>query len=90
MQPATSSGEHGAVSGGGVLVDALDEDSLEEVMARCSVKDLLSLGQTCKLFAELQAKSEKPWLSRLAADFGLHLTVKVRTVMVQARHAGQT
>lgn len=42
----------------------------------CGVRDLLSLAQTCKHAADLLARSERAWASKLRENFGLSLRVR--------------
>lgn len=58
------------------ILQALNQDALEEVAAHCSVGTLLNLQQTCASFARLLATSERVWCRKLAEDFGLHLKAR--------------
>jgi hypothetical protein len=57
------------------LLTSLNEDCLDELLARCSAQDMLSLANTCKALARAVSTSDKAWRSRLAADFRLRLKV---------------
>ena len=57
----------------GDLARSLDSDSLQEVLARCRVPDLVSLMQTCKFMRNLVATSPLVWVEQFWKEFGWEL-----------------
>ena len=57
----------------GDLARSLDSDSLQEVLARCRVPDLVSLMQTCTFMRDLVVGSSLVWVEQFWKEFGWEL-----------------
>ena len=62
------------------LPHALNRDCLEQLYARCSAADVLSIRQTCRINSRLLNDSVFVWASLLARDYGLVVKVTLARV----------